>query len=125
VSTTKRNNTKSTGKSRAGSAGAALPGLEDHGPTRGGAVYRGVREQLAALRKSDPDRLEQLAGIAASAKQLGHSIDVASGRGGGKVETYALAQLHKELREHLALLAGADTGADDAEQLRALLEGGE
>lgn len=102
--------------------GAALPGMETPSTRRGGPVYTGVRVQIRHALGGDDELAEARAGLAAQARSLAHTIDCASGYAGHKVETYALPQLHRELRELLAAIAGgAELG--DAEALAALLEG--
>lgn len=104
------------------SASATLPGLDDSGPARGGPVYRGVCTQIRHWLDGDEELAKARAGLAAQARTLAHTIDCASGHGGNKVETYALPQLHRELRELLANVAGDGSLSDD-DALRDLLAG--
>lgn len=88
-----------------------------------GPVYKDTCKQLAAMVKAgtlDPDTD---AGRMSSARSLARSIDMASGRGGRKPDTYALAGLHKELRETFRDLRGAAAGDGDAAELAAILAG--
>lgn len=81
-------------------------------PARG-ILYRDVCRQISALRKAGKVDEDEQAGTIAQARSLAAVIDRASGLGGRKQETYALAGLHARLAELLAALSGT-AGASDA-----------
>ena len=89
-----------------------LDGDPGGGPSRG-TVYHDVCHQIAHLRQQGSLDADAEAGTIAQARSLAAVIDRASGLGGRKQETYALASLHRELRELLAILA--DRPVDDDE----------
>jgi hypothetical protein len=91
----------------------------DQGPETGD-VHRAVTRAInAAIKDGSTDRALD-AGAHAAAKSLAAAIDRASGLGGRKQETYALAAMHKELRDQLRAIRGQGTASDE---LRELLEG--
>jgi hypothetical protein len=82
-------------------------------PARG-TVYRDTCRQISALTKAGKIDADETAGTIAQARSLAAVIDRASGLGGRKQETYALAGLHKQLAELLARLSGGGVGEDAA-----------
>lgn len=82
-----------------------LDGIDEPGSSRG-AIYRNVCRQVRALAAAGTLDVELEAGTVAQARSLAAVIDRASGLAGRKQETYALPQLHRELRELLDKLAG-------------------
>jgi len=80
-------------------------------PARG-TVYKDTCRQIAALAKAGKLDTDMAAGTIAQARSLAGVIDRASGLGGRKQETYALAGLHKQLAELLGRLSG--TGGDES-----------
>ena len=90
----------------------ALEGIDNPTAHRG-AVYRGVNRQVTALVRAGRLDLDLEAGTIAQARKLAGVIDVASGLGGHKLETYALPQLNRELRELLGVLSGRTPAGSD------------
>ena len=89
-------------------------------PARG-TIYRDVCRQISALRKAGRVNEDEQAGTIAQARSLAAVIDRASGLGGRKQETYALAGLHARLDELLARLAGTAGATDAGAALMALM----
>lgn len=87
----------------------ALTGIGEL-PERG-ALYHDVNRQVRALVAAGTVDLELQAGTIQQARTLAAAIDRASGLGGRKQETYALASMHKQLDDLLARLSGVASDA--------------
>ena len=94
----------------------------DPGARETGQIHR---EVCAAIRASIAAALTDVqldAGLHAKARSLAGVIDRASGLGGRKQETYALAGLHKELGGLLARVRGVQVSSELDDFLRTLAE---
>jgi hypothetical protein len=88
-----------------------------------GTVYKDTCRQLTALRKAGKITGDEQLGTMAQARSLAAVIDRASGLGGRKQETYALAGLHRQLDELLRGLSGARGATDAAAAFLELMAG--
>ena len=93
-------------------------------PARGqtGTIYRSVCASIQAAVSDGLTDRKLDAGLHAQARSMAGVVDRASGLGGRKQETYALAGLHKELAAMLALIRGQAVTSELDEFLRTLAE---